>query len=173
MTHPIIQKLTPGDLRTTGKADEVANQILKDSSLVKIILKGIQSNSPGLKMRSADALEKACKKNPKIAQPHAKHLIKIAEVSTQQEVQWHMAQILSYLNLSNEQERKAKNILFKYLDTTNSNIVKTFSVQTLFEISQRNKQFEKEISERIDKEYKAGSPAIRKRIEILQIPRNP
>ena len=60
----IIQKLTGGDLRSIGKAEEVVEDILRNPSLFTEVFDGMLHDDPRVRMRSADALEKVSSKNP-------------------------------------------------------------------------------------------------------------
>ncbi len=53
-----MDKLKGGDLRSIGRADEVVSDIQKNRSLFKDVFKGLYSDDPVVRMRSADVVEK-------------------------------------------------------------------------------------------------------------------
>lgn len=56
---------------------------------------------------AADATEKIGAGRPACLAPYKKRLMKLAEVSEQQEVRWHLAQLLSRLKLNRSERRRA------------------------------------------------------------------
>lgn len=95
----ILQKLTGGDLRSVGRAEEVVEDILKNPSLFAEVFDGMLHDDPRVRMRSADALEKVSSKHPEYLQPFKTRLINEVSRIQQQEVRWHVAQMFSYLKL--------------------------------------------------------------------------
>ncbi|HHT26349.1 MAG TPA: hypothetical protein GXZ82_03735 [Firmicutes bacterium] len=89
--HPILQKLAGGDRRSIGCANEVAEEILADSDLFAIVLEGILHDDPIIRMRAADAVEKASSKRPGLLQPHKRMLFGEIAAIRQQEVRWHLS----------------------------------------------------------------------------------
>jgi hypothetical protein len=53
----VPRKLDVGDRRSIGRADEVVAEVLADSSLFEIILDGMFSDDPIVRLRSTDAIE--------------------------------------------------------------------------------------------------------------------
>lgn len=156
----ILQKLTGGDLRSIGRADEVVEDILKNPSLFNEVFEGMGHDDPRIRMRSADALEKVSAKHPEYLQPYKKKLISDISKIHQQEVQWHVAQMFSYLRLTKKEREKVILILFSYIDGTKSNIVKVFSMQTLAELAEQDDNLKPKVLKKIKKVIKSGSPAV-------------
>ena len=50
--NPILKKLTGGDLRSEGKADEVAKQIIDNPALIPDLLSGLDSDDNLLRSRT-------------------------------------------------------------------------------------------------------------------------
>ena len=86
-------------------------------------------------MRCADVAEKVSVVHPEWLEPHKRVLLSFASTVQEKEVRWHMAQMLPRLELSPSERRRVVALLFKYLEDA-SQIVKTFSMQALFEISE-------------------------------------
>lgn len=156
----IIEKLSGGDLRSIGRADEVVKDILRSPALFKYAFEGIFNPDPVIRMRCADVLEKVSSIHPKYLQPYKKRLINEVSKIDQQEVKWHLAQMFSYLNLKSSERKKIIEILFSYLDNEKSNIVKVFSMQTLANFAQKDQNIKDRVIKKINKLIKTGSPAI-------------
>jgi hypothetical protein len=86
-------------------------------------------------MRAADAIEKISKHKPELLQKFKGALLGRIALIKQQEVQWHVAQIIPRLKLSESDTVKARRILGKYLKTTSSNIVRVMSLQALADLA--------------------------------------
>ena len=96
----LLQKLQGGDRRSIGRVGEVVAQVLDDPSQFETIFDGMLSDDPILRMRCADATEKVTAAHPEYLQPHKPCLLhQVAEIQ-QQEVRWHVAQMLPRLELS-------------------------------------------------------------------------
>jgi len=156
----ILQKLKGGDLRSIGKADEVVQDILKNPLLFKEVFEGMVDDDPVIRMRSADAIEKVSAKHPEYLQPFKNRLINEASKIQQQEVRWHVAQMFSYIKISNKERNKIMEILLSYIDKDKSKIVKTFSMQTLADYAAEDVAVRTQVIKEIEKMVKAGSPAV-------------
>jgi hypothetical protein len=126
--HPLLKKLQGGDRRSIGKVDEVVDQVLGSAVLFEELVDGLLVDDPIIRMRSADAVEKITIVKPEWLTPHKKILIRLAGDSNQQEVRWHMAQILPRLRLNPAERKTIVEILYAYLDDK-SKIVVTFALQ--------------------------------------------
>jgi hypothetical protein len=155
----ILEKLRGGDLRSIGRANEVVDDILKNPDLFAEVFEGMLNNDPRVRMRSADALEKVSSKHPEYLQSFKTRLIDEVSHIEQQEVRWHVAQMFSYLELNKKEKNSVIQVLFSYIDTTKSNIVKVFSMQTLANLAEEDKRIKTRILKKINEVVKTGSPA--------------
>lgn len=114
--HPEVAKLTGGDRRSIGRSNEVVADVLADPSLFDLIFDAIASDDPLIAMRAADAVEKVTAAQPELLRPHKQRLLTELASIPQQEVRWHVAQMLPRLSLSDMERRQAVGILESYLD---------------------------------------------------------
>lgn len=156
----ILQKLRGDDLRSIGKADEVVQDILNDPSLFQEVFEGMLNKDPVIRMRSADAIEKVSAKRPEYLRPFKSKLINQISKTEQQEVRWHVAQMFSYIETSKIERNKIIKILLSYIETDESKIVKTFSMQTLADFAEKDEQIKPRMINLIKGMIKNGSPAI-------------
>ena len=89
---------------------------------------------PGVRMRASDAVEKISRTQPDYLQSHKTFLLKQVAESDQQEVRWHLAQIIPRLELSPEDRTGAAEELFAFLDDP-SKIVQTNARQALVDLA--------------------------------------
>ncbi len=159
----VLQKLKGGDLRSIGRVDEVVQDILRNPTLFEEVFEGVLDDDPIVRMRSADALEKVSSKHPEYLQPFKKRLINEVSKIKQQEVRWHIAQMFSYLEVNERERDQIINILLSYIDTSDSKIVKTFSMQTLADFAGKDKVVRPKILKILEELVKTGSPAMKSR----------
>jgi hypothetical protein len=60
----LLKKLEGGDRRSIGRVDEVINDVLTNSQLIKVLVDGLFVDNPLVRMRVADALEKISSDHP-------------------------------------------------------------------------------------------------------------
>lgn len=159
----ILKKLKGGDLRSIGKSDEVVQEILDNPSLFREVFEGMLSNDPIIKMRSADVSEKVSARHPEYLQPFKTKLINEISKIKRKEVQWHVAQMFSYIKINVTEREKIINILFFYIKTTDSNIVKVFSIQTLADLAEKDQQLKPQIIKLIEEMMEQGAPSVMSR----------
>ena len=158
----ILQKLKGGDLRSIGRSEEVVQDIFENPDLFSEVFEGMLNDDPIVKMRSADAVEKVSLKHPEYLHPYKRVLIEEIAKIEQQEVKWHVAQMLPRLNLDSKERSVAVNILLKYLDD-NSRIVKTFSMQALADFAEEDITLRPKVIQILEDLIRTGSPAMKSR----------
>jgi len=155
--HDILKRLEGGDLRS--KADEIAEEISGNSELFEEVFEGLFNDDPVVRMRSADALEKASRRNRSLLEPLKERLINEASKIKQKEVQWHVAQMLSYIYLTENELEQVIKILDEYLES-DSRIVVVNSLQTLTELAAVNEKIRPIAITQIGSLMKTGAPSI-------------
>ena len=158
----ILRALAGGDRRSIGKADRVVKQVLKTPALFGDVVRGFTHDDPVIRMRCADVAEKISAAHPEWLKRHKQALLSFASTVQEKEVRWHMAQMIPRLELSPSERRRAVALLFKYLDDA-SQIVKTFSMQALFEMSENDARLRARVVPILQDAVRDGSPAVRSR----------
>jgi len=82
----ILQMLEGGDRRSVGRAAEVAELVRADPALVGALFAGMEGDDPLVRMRAADALEKATSSRPELLAGYAERLLSLMATQPQQEV---------------------------------------------------------------------------------------
>lgn len=159
----ILKKLAGGDLRSDGKSDEVAEEVIQNPGLLMDLIEGLESPDKVVRMRTAHALEVISRTNPEIIEEIKKQLISSAYKDKLPEVRWHLAQIFGNISLSNKERDDVVSILFSYLEGE-SILVKAWSIATLGILGKRDKNIRGKIVEKIKSLQKDKSPAVRHRV---------
>lgn len=169
MSHQdILSRLASGDMRTTGAADEVAQLLIADPDLVAPIIAALRDGTdPGLRMRAADALEKASVKHPEIIAPYKEELLGPIALVEQQEVQWHIALMLPRLPLEPGERHYAARILQRYYQTAASRIVRVNALQALADLATLDPELRPMADDYIQKALADPSRSLRARASQL------
>jgi len=169
--HPEVAKLGGGDRRSIGRSNEVVADVLADPSLFDLIFDAIASDDPLIRMRAADAVEKITARRPELLRPHKRRLLSELAAIPQQEVRWHVAQMIPHLQLSARERRRAAEIVESYLDDR-SGIVRTCAMQALAELAADDAELRASVVPLLRRLTRDGTPAMRARgrrlLEMLE-----
>lgn len=161
-----LDQLAGGDRRSIGTSGAVVQQVLADPAKLVAIIAGLSAADPVVRMRCADVAEKVSAAHPEWLQPHGKTLIDLAARATQQELRWHLAQMLPRLTLSVAEHRVAVKVMFDYLNDP-SKIVKTFAMQALADFAQHDRSLRRRLPRVLVNILQSGSPAMQARARRL------
>ena len=162
----LLLSLQGGDRRSIGAVPHVVRKVLAQPRLFAVVFDGMSEPDPLVAMRCADAVEKITVHHPELLRPCKKRLIDLARTAQQQELRWHLAQMLPRLPLTAAQRRRVVDILNGYLGDK-SRIVKTFAMQALAEIALQDDQLREAIVAQLEMLTRNGSPAMRARGRML------
>jgi hypothetical protein len=158
----LIEKLSGGDMRSTGNSDKVVIEILKQPERFGELVDAMQNDNPIVRMRAADAAEKISVTRSDLLQPYKKVLLKQIAAIPQQEVRWHVCQMLPRLKLTRAERRRAFDLLKTYLDDK-SGIVRTFSMQAMYDLATQDPTLRNETRALLEKLTATGTPAMKSR----------
>lgn len=160
--HALLKKLQGGDRRSIGRVEAVVDNVLATPSLFAELINGLFVADPVVRMRTADAVEKITADQPERLQPYKRKLIRLAGQTDQQEIRWHMAQILPRLTLKPDERKTIVDILYTYLNDK-SKIVVTFALQALADLAVADKKLRPRVIRVLEDLSQTGSPAIKNR----------
>ena len=158
--------LQGGDRRSLGQANHVAALILGQPKRFTELLECLWSDDPVVRMRAADAAEKASAQRAELLRPFKAELLGLAGETSQQELRWHLALMIPRLPLTRA-ERKRTVALFKEFLSDRSSIVKTCALQGLAELAQGNPELRSEVIGIVEQASRAGTPAMKERARKL------
>lgn len=158
----ILDKLRGGDRRQIGRSEEVARDIANEPKLFSRVFNGMMHDDPLVRMRAADAVEKVTREHPQLLEPFKRKLLMQVSALEQQEVRWHVAQMLPRLRLTAKERDVAVTILFEYLNDRSS-IVKTFSMHALADFAEQSPRLRKQMVPLLEGLTLTGTPAMQSR----------
>lgn len=154
------------DMRTVGDTKEVVELVLRGPYSVDDIINHIRTGDTYIRARAMDALQKITVKKPESVLKYKTDLLTwIAEIN-QQEVQWHVAQILPQFRLTDSEHKQALGIYRRYLQSPSS-IVKTWALDALVKLAQVDPSYQAEANDQLQKTLTSGSPAMQARAKNL------
>jgi len=126
------------------------------------LVSALHDADPIVRMRAADALEKASVARPELLRPHKRVLLSLAHRATQQELRWHLAQLIPRLPLTPRQRRRAAAV-FQVYARDRSAIVRTFAMQALADLASVDPRLRPRITAQLRRLTSTGTPAMRAR----------
>ncbi len=159
----IYDLLKGNDLRSIGKSNEVVDLVTSDPALFEEVFNGIFHEDKVIRARCADAVEKVSRKFPEYIQKRKSVILKNLKAYNQKEVIWHIASMLGVLKLTPKENKTVTEQLYKWLESSDSIIVKVMCMQTLSDFAMRNKKLIKSVRDEIERQMITGAPAIKAR----------
>ena len=158
----VLAMLSGGDRRSVGRAGSVAAIVLSQPALFRELIRGLWHEDPVVRMRAADAAEKVSVQKPELLRPFKQELLGLLAEAQEQELRWHLAQMVPRLALSPKDRALVYRTLRTYL-ADRSSIVKTFAMQGLADLAASDKQLLPETMELLSNLTRTGTPAMRAR----------
>jgi len=101
--NELLRLLSGGDLRSDGKANSVADEVIEKPDLLQKLLEGLTESDSVIRARTAHALERISRSNPEMLLAHLPQFIDIAKRDEVPMVRWHLAMVLGNLAVLQEQ----------------------------------------------------------------------
>ena len=158
----IVSKLKGGDRRSIGNVSAVVAAVGKKPGLFKDLVAALSDPDPIVRMRAADAMEKLSADDPRLLQPFKSRLVSLAQQTRQQELRWHLAQMIPRLDLTPQETTALTGIFVDYL-ADDSKIVVTFAMQALCDLAVKKGSVSTRVLSALENLTRTGSPAIKAR----------
>ena len=159
----IREVLSGGDLRSVGHVDEVVTFVGNDPDRFSELMTVLTDDRPVVRMRSADAMEKVTRHYPALLQAHQASLFEQLQIATQQEVRWHLAQLMPRMTWTEEEASDIVRVLTDWIAAETSAIVIVNALQAMFDLSAMHPRFRDELKALLETQLAAGSPAVKSR----------
>ncbi len=158
----LLTLLQGGDRRSIGRANEALARLEAEPMLLARLVDGMTARDAVVRMRAADVVEKYTAAHPAALQYYKDQLLAVAGSAVQQEVRWHLAQMLPRLDLSPEEADYVCGILNRFL-TDPSRIVQTFAMQGLADLALKDTCLIQRVLPIIEEKTREGTPAMQSR----------
>jgi hypothetical protein len=158
--------LEGSDRRSIGGAEQAARLIERSPEALAEAIRLMEHADPVLRMRSADALEKASRADASLLAPHKKALLGSIARDPQQEVRWHVLQIVARLPLTESERRQAVAMSRASIDHP-SRIVAAEALTALFRLSEGDPALRREVVRLAHDCRSSSAPSMRSRAARL------
>ena len=159
--------LSGGTRTSIGDADQVIQKLLKAPSGLADVYKLFLDEDPVVAMRSSYVAMRVAEQKPESVKPFTKDLLKNLELYTQQEVRWHIPQLLVHLDLTKAQKRRAYEVIMDWAETDKSKIVGYYSFQAAADFAETDQTLLQAFIPRIRKANKTGAKSIQNRCKKI------
>jgi hypothetical protein len=113
--NKLLGRLKGGDRRSIGRSDELVRSVPSNETEFETLVNGLANGDPLVRMRAADACEKVSRMHPEWLLPHKKRLLDIALSTGEEELKWHLAQMLPRLRLTTAERPAVIALLRRFL----------------------------------------------------------
>ena len=161
------ESLTGGTRTSVGDADKVILKLLKTPSGLDEIYKLFLDQDSVIAMRASYVAMRVAEQKPETVKPFAKDLLKDLELYTQQEVRWHIPQLLVHLDLTKAQKRRAYEVVMDWAETDKSKIVGYYGFQAAADFAETDEVLLQDFIPRIRKANKTGAKSIQNRCKKI------
>jgi hypothetical protein len=158
--------LTGGDPRSLRNATIVIDAASRQPGRLAELVQCVFSPDAVVRMRASDAVEKVCRAHPGLLRPFVPRLLGQMSRIEQASVQWHLAQILTEVELDEAERAGAISILEHNLGTSGDWIVTNLTLQALATFARTSPAVRTRLIERLhhyqDSPYKSVASRARK-----------
>jgi len=162
----IAAMLKGGDRRSNGKSNHIAKLVLSEPGRFPDLFKCLSDEDPVVRMRAADAAEKATVTHPRLLNPHKQELLGLLAEAEQMELRWHLALMVPRLALNEPERTRAAAALQRYLEDRSS-IVKTFALQGLADLAEQDLSLRETVKSALEESLQTGTAAMKARARKL------
>ena len=155
--------LSRGTRTSIGDADQVIHKLLKAPSGLTELYKLFLDEDPVVAMRSSFFAMRVAEQMPESVEPFTKDLLKNLELYTQQEVRWHIPQLLIHLDLTKAQKKRAYEVVMEWAETSQSKIVGYYGFPAAADFAKTDQALLQDFIPRISKANKTGAKSIQNR----------
>jgi hypothetical protein len=161
------EALSGGTRTSVGDADQVIRNLLRSPSGLGEIYKLFLDADPVVAMRASYVAMRVAEQKPESVEPFIKDILKNLDLYTQQEVRWHIPQLLVHANLTKTQKKRAYEVLMEWAETDKSKIVGYYGFQAAADFAETDQALLQDFIPRIRKANKTGAKSIQNRCKKI------
>jgi hypothetical protein len=167
MPKSVREQLAGGTRTSVGEAEQVAKKALTVVPLRREIYELFLDDDPVVAMRASYVAMKLAQSDPATAQEFKKMLLKNLSLYRQQEVRWHVPQILVHMKLTAAERRKAYEIVMEWSETDASKIVAYYGLQAAADFAEVDDALLEDFIPRLRKLNARGAKSVSNRCKKI------
>jgi hypothetical protein len=163
----VREQLAGGTRTSVGEAEQVVKKALSSSALRDEIYDLFLDDDPVVAMRASYVAMKLAQSDPATAQEFKKMLLKNLSLYRQQEVRWHVPQILVHMKLTAAERRKAYEVVMEWSETDASKIVAYYGLQAAADFAEVDDALLEDFIPRLRKLNARGAKSVSNRCKKI------
>jgi hypothetical protein len=167
MPKSVREQLAGGTRTSVGEAEQVVKKALTVVPLRREIYELFLDDDPVVAMRASYVAMKLAQSDPATAQEFKKMLLKNLSLYRQQEVRWHLPQILVHMKLTAAERRKAYEVVMEWSETDASKIVAYYGLQAAADFAEVDDALLEDFIPRLRKLNARGAKSVSNRCKKI------
>jgi len=167
MPKSVREQLAGGTRTSVGEAEQVVKKALTVVPLRREIYELFLDDDPVVAMRASYVAMKLAQSDPAAAQEFKKMLLKNLSLYRQQEVRWHVPQILVHMKLTAAERRKAYEVVMEWSETDASKIVAYYGLQAAADFAEVDDALLEDFIPRLRKLNARGAKSVSNRCKKI------
>ena len=164
----LLEKLCGGDLRSIKKVDLIVKEVQTQNDF-DVLFNCLYLDDRLIVMRAADAIEKITVRRGDFLCGHKEEILAFCKRVVNIEFKWHLALLLPRLSFSKNEFAIVWGLLSSWLlDQKESKIVRTNSMQALFELSKQDLMAKEKLDSILSEVEKENIPSLLARIRKIK-----
>ena len=163
---PLERLLSGGDLRSIGCAAAATEDLLAGLRSPEEFVRLIEEGTPVVRMRAADALEKATRSSPQLLSGAADWLLRLLTSTQSKEVRWHLLQMTPRVTWQRSRHAALLSVIERAF-SDESAIVQASALQAMAELAGQSVAFEDALRRRLPWAAQSARPSLRARARKL------
>lgn len=167
MPKSVREQLAGGTRTSVGEAEQVVKKALTVVPLRREIYELFLDDDPVVAMRASYVAMKLAQSDPATAQEFKKMLLKNLSLYRQQEVRWHVPQILVHMKLTAAERRKAYEVVMEWSETDARKIVAYYGLQAAADFAEVDDALLEDFIPRLRKLNARGAKSVSNRCKKI------
>jgi len=167
MPKSVREQLAGGTRTSVGEAEQVVKTALTVVPLRREIYELFLDDDPVVAMRASYVAMKLAQSDPATAQEFKKMLLKNLSLYRQQEVRWHVPQILVHMKLTAAERRKAYEVVMEWSETDARKIVAYYGLQAAADFAEVDDALLEDFIPRLRKLNARGAKSVSNRCKKI------
>ena len=161
-------RLAGGDRRSIGAATAIAEEVKAEPQRFPLIWHLLRHQEALVRMRAADALEKASRQMPERLQPFKAELLSRRLEDGTPEVRWHLLAMSARLVLDRHEAKTLIDQCRDALIADKSRIARVAALQAAYDLANEHPEFTRTLDEMLDVAARSDIPSLRARARKLR-----
>ena len=163
MAQALRDQLSGGTRTSVGQAPAVIKQVARSPEILDEIYDLFLDDDPVVAMRSTYVAMKVAEVDPESTWEFKKKVLRDLPRYVQQEVRWHIPQLLIHMNLTRTDRRKAYSAVMEWSETDKSKIVAYYGLEAAAQFVEVDDTLESDFVPRLRKINQRGAASVSSR----------